>query len=88
MRLDDLRAADGRTAVLLGPDGLQGPPLPWPMEPRSTLQVRLEVADCGIAGGSAGQPLLPLLLHDEAGTATRSDLSADDVRSALLERAC
>jgi hypothetical protein len=88
MRLDELRAADGLTEVLLGPDGLPGLPLPWPMEPRSMLQVRLEVADCAVAGGSTGQPLLHLLLHDEAGTAATSDLPSDDVRSALLARAC
>jgi len=89
MRLDELRAAEGVTAVLLGPDGEPGPPLPWPMEPRSTLQVRLEVADCSAAAaGAADQPLLHLLLHDGAGTAATSDLPADDVRSALLDRAC
>lgn len=88
MRLDELRAADGVTAVLLGPDGEPGPPLPWPMEPRSTLQVRLEVTDCAAAAGAAGQPLLHLLLHDEAGAAATSDLPAGDVRSALLDRWC
>ena len=88
MRLDELRAADGLTAVLLGPDGEPGPPLPWPMEPRSTLQVRLEVADCAVATAAADQPLLHLLLHDEAGTAATSDLPDDDVRLALLSRAC
>ncbi len=88
MRLDELLAANGLTAVLLGPGGEPGPPLPWPMEPHSTLQVRLEVTDCAAVAGAMEQPLLHLLLHDEAGTAATSALPADDVRSALLDRAC
>lgn len=88
MSLDEVRPADGLTAVLLGPDGEPGPPLPWPMEPRSTVQVRLEVADCAAAAGAGDGPLLRLLLHDEAGAAATSELPDDDVRRALVADAC